>query len=1818
MNNYAAAVTGNVNTQLTPQQLGNLIQQQQQQQLQQTQQPLPVQFNPQLHSYNNMNNNNSNSNGIYNNIPITNSNIPNVYTPQNLNLNTQPQVLLDNLILNNNNNSSSYNSFNNPQSAQSMFLPQSLPSQPLPTSQHMLYHNNNNISSGITSSSINHNIYSTVAQQLPTTVTTPQHLLSPKTTSPPVTSSTNSTTAVVSPLVNNDIDMNNNNNSVNNGIYSADESEDKNENITTEEPYEEMEEIEEEESEGKDESDDDYQSEGSDEDEDNDTFIKKSRQSEKDTQLQTRTTRSGRSQSKMIKFLSDDESEEESEEESSDSDYEPNKRKGKKKSLKKKKKQPARKQRSSKLDMELETLASTVRPTRERRSTVRLYQEIAGVSEDDQSGADQIDNDDDYQEDDENSGDDYQSDTETHDNVHMKNNDDDSEDYQEESDDSATKRKRAKNKKQFSENNTITHLNLRKRNVDFSVFNSEDDEEGEGNEMNIDGGVNTVVQQALVTEAPLDEDTIEKILDHRLKTTIKTEDDSNENGEKVKEDNEGFNVDNYEFLVKWKGWAHIHNTWDTYEHLVNFKGNKKLVNYTRIVIELYTWRQNASREDIEQADIQREMNRQEYQEYLKVERIIAQREVEPSADTKSLTQYLVKWCTLAYADVTWEYPEEISDKYQNEIDNFLIRQQTQQTSKANSISAKKRAEMGFTKLDKQPDYLNAGTLRDYQLEGLNWLIHSWINNTNVILADEMGLGKTIQTISLLSYLNIEQQMPGPFLVVVPLSTIENWQREFAKWAPQLNVVLYTGTSQSRTIIREYEFFCYSKLGKKKINFNILLTTYDFILKDRQHLGALKWDYLAVDEAHRLKNNESALHEVLKLYHTGNRLLVTGTPLQNSLKELWNLLNFLMPNKFHSLKEFQDQYSELKEKEQIAELHRVLKPHLLRRIKKDVEKSLPPKTERILRVDFAPLQKKYYKWILAKNFNELNKGVKGEKTTLLNIVTELKKTCNHPYLFESAVQESSGALEDLIKGSGKLILLDKLLLRLKETGHRVLIFSQMVRMLDILAEYLKKRSFQFQRLDGSMGNDKRNQAMDRFNAPDSPDFCFLLSTRAGGLGINLTTADTVIIFDSDWNPQNDLQAEARAHRIGQKNHVNIYRLVTKNSIEEDILERAKQKMVLDHLVIQTMEKSATASKSSSNVFNKEDLEKILKFGAEDLFKEANDETNQMPEMDIDEILSRAVVTNNDQPTDMNAGQELLNSFRVANFSTSTGKEKEDISWDKIIPDSERQGQSTTEDDPMMLLGTRRSRTEATLGNMPTLSSHEPLTITVKPKKEITFFNKKEIKILIRSLKKYGTHQRAKEILVDANFPTNKPVRATEDICKEIIESCRKAVRDNSDSSDKIHIVYNGTDINAIEMMQRVEDMEVLCDLCKPHMADHQHFRVTFPIRPVSWQVKWGPKEDAMVLMGSYKHGMGNWEAIQQDTSLGLDQIISLSNEDQDPTQKVKGPTLQRRVEALVKSAKDIYKTKKIQSDQEEVNVKKEGDKSSTRLSQRKRVPRTSNTTTTTTTTTTSSGRAVKPTPEKRKLSKYSDDDEDYQDEPHPKKKLKSRTGSSRRQSSGNSTTKSPSRSSGVPPKVKPEVQSPIRTSSGRLSMPPQKLNQSNNTVNSPSKFKQTPNQNSKHSSLMSDEETKSISSSRNTTTPERSRSSSRPSRSTSSTSTHSLSSSIRSSSGSELARKCKHLLNPLLPLLVKFQSLSDETSKKTREEKLTKTKKYLVKLGSSIDSIAEQEKSKKPPGSNEPSLLQALWEHASKYTASEGNELKQLYEKMSSKIETKNK
>jgi len=479
----------------------------------------------------------------------------------------------------------------------------------------------------------------------------------------------------------------------------------------------------------------------------------------------------------------------------------------------------------------------------------------------------------------------------------------------------------------------------------------------------------------------------------------------------------------------------------------------------------------------------------------------------------------------------------------------------------------------------QASMLVGGTLKEYQIKGLQWMLSLYNNKLNGILADEMGLGKTIQTISLITYLIEKKREPGPFLVIVPLSTLTNWNNEFDKWAPGVNKIVYKGPpNQRKSAAQQIRFQ----------QFQVLLTTYEFIIKDRPLLSKVRWLHMIVDEGHRMKNANSKLSLTInQYYHTKYRLILTGTPLQNSLPELWALLNFVLPNIFKSVRSFDEWFNtpfantggqdkmELTEEEQllvIRRLHKVLRPFLLRRLKKDVEKDLPDKTERVIKCNFSSLQAKLYKQLVSHNRLMVSDG-KGGKTGmrgLSNMLMQLRKLCNHPFVFEEVedqVNPGRGTNDMLWRTAGKFELLDRVLPKFKASGHRVLMFFQMTQIMNIMEDFLRLRGLTYLRLDGSTKADDRSELLRLFNAPDSPYFCFLLSTRAGGLGLNLQTADTVIIYDSDWNPHQDLQAQDRAHRIGQKNEVRILRLISSNSVEEKILERANFKLDMDGKVIQ---------------------------------------------------------------------------------------------------------------------------------------------------------------------------------------------------------------------------------------------------------------------------------------------------------------------------------------------------------------------------------------------------------------------------------------------------------------------------------------------------------------------------------------------------------------------------------------------------------------------------------------------------------------------------
>ncbi|KDQ52516.1 hypothetical protein JAAARDRAFT_184081 [Jaapia argillacea MUCL 33604] len=662
---------------------------------------------------------------------------------------------------------------------------------------------------------------------------------------------------------------------------------------------------------------------------------------------------------------------------------------------------------------------------------------------------------------------------------------------------------------------------------------------------------------------------------------------------------------------------------------------------------------------------------------------------------------------------------------------------------------------------RQPTLITGAQLKDYQLEGVAWMIGLYENGISGILADEMGLGKTLQTIAFTAYL--KERITAPVLIVVPLSVLHNWVEEYTKFAPQIPICMYHGTPAERADLRKNVLVVPGdddvvtrvapnkkkaqakgkgggkgtgkakkttkgkgntrKAGKGKATgrrpkrgeddeddenedededepvettpsssetfthphlkspFPVTITTPEILIRDAATLSKYNWGYIVVDEGHRLKNFECRLMRELRRFG-GDRLVLSGTPLQNNLAELWSLLNFVLPEVFSDLDLFQEWFNlpqtqspSTQTSTIISSLHAILKPFLLRRLKADVELGLPPKKEYVLYAPLSEQQREVYDGIVegglrgllvkgvmnkaggdgkevqdkkdedekvggdvdgprrlrsgggkgggktkgkkggkekerkvydvdgdddeyfarleAGEFESSGKGKGKEKTVeevgkdwhyrsalkqvnnlrLQNTIMQLRKACSHPFLFDWPTDRRTGEQvinKELVNASGKMMVLERLLDELFRRGHKVLIFSQFTTMLDIIEDWATEfKGWNLCRIDGSTAPLDRREEMRRFqdggDAPDAPRL-FLLSTRAGGLGINLTAADTVIFYDQDWNPQMDIQAQDRAHRIGQTKPVLIFRLVSKHTVETKIMQKAKEKRQLEALVI----------------------------------------------------------------------------------------------------------------------------------------------------------------------------------------------------------------------------------------------------------------------------------------------------------------------------------------------------------------------------------------------------------------------------------------------------------------------------------------------------------------------------------------------------------------------------------------------------------------------------------------------------------------------------
>ena len=787
------------------------------------------------------------------------------------------------------------------------------------------------------------------------------------------------------------------------------------------------------------------------------------------------------------------------------------------------------------------------------------------------------------------------------------------------------------------------------------------------------------------------------------------DDDDNEQQGDI---NANLDDDDCKYYVKWTNLSYIHCTWLTSKEISSIPGGeaalrkfkKKTFNDELSPSISIPSLLTASQDDLNA-------------NWFRVERIIGHRVEEVSDEdennnnndhkTIEQDQYLVKWKSLPYDQCTWENEDDISEKsfiedynmrshhwnstvfdkksnrskgkyknysYEDEIENDNNNDNNNPSNSNDPKSAEKNenSSSSFIKLTEPLADKSGNVLRPYQLEGLNWLRYCWQNGNNSILADEMGLGKTVQIVSVLNDIATNHNITGPFIIIAPLTTLPQWKNEFERWS-NLNAIIYQGSPKSREIIEEYEFPAYNESGntiKNAVSFDALITNYETFATNFDKLKEIEWRYLVLDEGHRLKNHAGKCYQLLLNLTYEHCTLLTGTPIQNNVEELWSLLHLLHPDKFNNLPQFLEQFGNIDNVETLRNLQNLIRPYILRRKKNDVETSIAAKEETIIEVELTRIQKTYYRALLLDNTSTLLQQITGGSLpSLLNLMMQLRKVCNHPFLVKGAKEniemqiasklppetsQDDIELDALIDSSGKMILIDKLLPKLQNDGHKVLIFSQMVKVLDIIEDYLIRKDYTFERIDGSVPEIEREAAIERFSSQEDI-FIFLLCTKAGGVGINLTAADTVIIFDSDWNPQNDVQAQSRCHRIGQKREVKVYRLVTRGTYELQMLDRASKKLGLDHALLDGGELNKSQPMAAK------EIEKLLRQGAYNIAHDDDTEIDNFCAADIDQILERhsKKMSSNDN------GQSLFNKAKFDPENDSLDMNAADF-WLQVLP------------------------------------------------------------------------------------------------------------------------------------------------------------------------------------------------------------------------------------------------------------------------------------------------------------------------------------------------------------------------------------------------------------------------------------------------------------------------------------------------------------------------------------------------------------------------
>ena len=845
----------------------------------------------------------------------------------------------------------------------------------------------------------------------------------------------------------------------------------------------------------------------------------------------------------------------------------------------------------------------------------------------------------------------------------------------------------------------------------------------------------------------------------------------------------------------------------------------------------------------------------------------------------------------------------------------------------------------ITRLFVQPSLLVGGKLTNYQLDGLNWIISLYERGLNGILADEMGLGKTIQSISFLAYLKQFQRKNGYFLVIVPKSTMPNWSRECKLWCPKLNAIVLNPVKEEREetlkLITEHKF-------------EAVITSYEGVNICINKLRKIKWEVLIIDEAHRIKNENALLSKNVRLLQSKFRLLVTGTPLQNNLHELWSLLNFLLPDIFSSSSDFDEWFnmggekdnnnSNNKKNEEEAEdrnaeivqqLHKILKPFLLRRTKSEVEKTLPPKKEIHIKVGLTELQKDIYKNLLTRSLLQTE-----SKTIYKNIIMQLRKACNHPYLFDG-IEKPNPPPNHLVIYSSKMRILDKLCTKLFGKSQ-ILIFSQMTKMLDILEDYCNERRYQYCRIDGDTSLEARERMITEFTQKNSPKFLFLLSTRAGGLGLNLMTSDTVILYDSDWNPQMDLQAMDRVHRIGQTKPVLIYRLLCENTIEEKILERQAMRLKLDSLVIQ----QGRVLKVGEH-FTKDQMKEMIQYGADAIFRAGDDFKDE----DIDLILKRGEEQTNQffqeaekqaksksnlllnfsfDPNDLykfeNEDYRLKrkeNAEKVLNKALEDEIEKES----KMIYTRRDHGHVTYNVDQAQAQIFGKNKKKSRLAKIPIYHLYKNRDRLIELKqKQINFIlndnrklpekidedytieeglTKSEFKEMSNILKKGFPDWTKKEYDIFVNdidiygkdgleiIAKDITTKTYEEICNynkvfwEIIEELPEGQRilKNIEKKEKLEKQKNHSSRLISKKCENIEDDE------------YENIKINFP--PGNHQTEYTYEDDQYLIYITNKYGYGNWDDIMRDVKTSEDLLFNYYLKSRNKSE------IQKRVDYLVK-------------------------------------------------------------------------------------------------------------------------------------------------------------------------------------------------------------------------------------------------------------------------------------------------------------------------------